>query len=156
MKAICREFVSSDVGTERSSVRSLDNQIPNELDEMTMSLKHMLATVQKSRQFGTVSLVRYICISLKHRVKPRLGVAGVIANMLKMTEVPLYVTLVPGQKDGIEVRKILIERRPTDAGTLCNTRHRYRGNARFRDKRSRGVKGCIADSPAMLVDRIVP
>src|ERR1017187_9307455 len=86
-----------------------------------------LAPVQKYREFSAVGpLVGHQRVSLKHGFEPPGDVTGLVPDACEMLQVAADLALVPGDQDGLNVGKVLIQRRPPDAGLRGDLRHRPR------------------------------
>jgi hypothetical protein len=57
-------------------------------------------------------------VRLQHRVQPRAGVTGLVPQPGQTVEVGGDVAVVPGHQNGLDVREVLVERGPPDAGPL--------------------------------------
>jgi hypothetical protein len=116
-----------------------------------------LAPVQKYREFSAMGpLVGHQRVSLKHGFEPPGDVTGLVPDACEMLQVAADLALVPGDQDGLNVGKVLIQRRPPDAGLRGDLRHRHRRQPMLGHQPRRSIQGRVAHRTAVLLDRIGP
>src|SRR5213594_3738179 len=97
----------------------------------------------KRRDLAAVMLLRTLMederIRLEDRLESLAGVARSVADRGELSEVAGDTAFVPGQQDGLDVREVVVQRRPADAGLLGDLRHRDRQQPPFGHQRGRGI-----------------
>ena len=93
-------------------------------------------------------------VRLEHRFQAAGGIR-VLTGRFQLREMRRDLPVMPGREDGLDVRKVLVQRRPTDARGLGDLRH-GRTDAAARDDSRRGVECCVADRIPMLPHRLTP
>lgn len=74
----------------------------------------------------------------------------------ELLQVFIHMPLVPRSEDGLEIRKIFVEGRASNAGFRGNLRHGHRGHAVLCHKLGDRIEGCIVHRLAVRFNRIAP
>jgi len=108
---------------------------------------HMLSPMKERCDLSANALVFLLDqgVCLEHTFQPPDRLAGLVPNRSKMLQVGIHVTLVPGGEDRLDVGKVLVQGRPSDARFLSDLQHRYRPQPLLRYQTERGFQDCIAD-----------
>jgi hypothetical protein len=102
------------------------------------------------------AVVRDEGVGGEHRLELLGRVAAPVAERPQLLEVRGDVPLVPRDEDRLDVREILVERRPPDAGPLRDLRHGHREWAALGGETPSRVQDGVADGAPVLVDRLAP
>lgn len=65
-------------------------------------------------------------------------------------------TFMPGIQDRLNIRKILIQRRPSDTGVLGDLRHRHRSHSPVGNQACNRIQNRTPHGPSMLFDGFIP
>jgi hypothetical protein len=123
---------------------------------MPLGAGNVLASVEDGGQPVVAMLMRNQRIRLEHCFEPADGITRLISHTDELFEMPSYLPLVPGDQDRLDVRKVLIQRGPSDAGRLGDLGHRYRDQPVLLDESGGRVEGRLADGATMRIDRLGP
>ena len=89
----------------------------------------LAAVTDSARPTTCTEFVLDECIRLEHSFQALVGVTWPVADLSESLEVSRDLTLMPGKKDRLDVREVLVERGAADAGLLGDLRHRDRPQA---------------------------
>jgi hypothetical protein len=129
VKAITCKLVGRDIIPDAAGLRPRSQQVSDHVVEVLLGSGNVLVPMQERREFGiavAVVLVGNEGESFEHGFKLLAGIASLVPDFDEIFEVASDLTLVPGEQDRFDVCEILIQRRTSDAGLLCDLRHRHR------------------------------
>src|SRR5262245_33499878 len=111
MKAVARELLWRDVVAKRTGLRSLGDEIAEELRELVVRAGNVFPTMEERCELGPMALMGDQRERLEHCLEPLDGVAGSIANRCQLLQVARHLSLVPRDQDCLDIREILVKRR---------------------------------------------
>src|SRR5918996_997584 len=103
-----------------------------------------------------VGLAGYERIGLQHGRESFARAPGPVSDLGKVSEMARDLTFVPDEQDRLDVREVLVQGRPADAGVLGDLRHRHRPQPVLGYQRRGGVQDRVADLASVRLDRLVP
>ncbi len=129
METELRQLVGRDIAAKSTCVRELRQQSTNEVEEPALRVGDMRIAMQQRNKLGGVlpAPVDTQRIDPKHRLEPGAGITGPAAQRRELLEMPGNVPVVPRDQDRLDVREVLVQRRPTDPGGLRDLGHRDPG-----------------------------
>src|SRR5262245_8329240 len=159
--AFRQKAASSSGGKSSRTARlhALDEQVADHLVDTVLRSADLVVAVEGSRQLRVVVPSRGM---REERVGfedllQRLGrVGGTIADLGETLQVTRDLILVPDAKDRLDVREVLVQRRPTDARLFRDLRHRDRAKPLLGDQGGGGRDDRVAHLPSVLLDRLGP
>jgi len=96
------------------------------------------------------------CVGVEHCFESLARSARSVSDFSEVFEVPGDLSFVPGEQDRFDVRKVLVQRRPSDARLLGDLRHRDGPEAVVGHQRIGGLEDGVSYGAAMRLDRAVP
>ncbi len=129
---------------------------------MTVMRQVLLFSMQESRELPQVcamvaaGLVGQHSVGFEHRRQPLASRARLVADASKLLQVSLHLPFVPGSQNGLDIRKVLVERGAADAGGLGDLRHRHRRQPVLSHQRRRRVQDGVAHLAAVRRNRLAP
>jgi hypothetical protein len=160
VQAVARQLVSRDVVPDLAGRRGRGEQVPEEVAELSLRSGQVLAPVHERRQVGAVvragTLVGDARVGLEHHFEPLARVGGSVPDLGEVLQMVGHVALVPGDQDRLDVREVLVQRCPSDAGLIGDLGHRHRGQPVLGHERRRGVQRGLPHGVAVRLDRVVP
>src|SRR5262249_31414354 len=118
VEAVARELRRRDIVPDVAALRTLGQQVPDELVEVLLRSGDVLTSMQECRKLGVVVLVENERECLEHGFEPVTRVASLMSELGEMFEVAAHQTLMPCEQDRFDVCEVLVQRRTTDAGLL--------------------------------------
>ena len=140
MQAVTGQLFRRHIIANLAAGRALGQQVPDEVPELLVSSGDMRTAMQQRRHVAAVMLVDNQRVGLQDRLEPLASVTGVVSDLRELFEVLGDLALVPGEKDRLHVREVLVQRRPADAGLLGDLGHRHRRQPMFGHQRRGGVQ----------------
>lgn len=125
MKAKSCQLIRGNVRTKGPSLRALCNNLRQEPDEVLMSLPCMSSLMQTRRIHFVVTGLGQESISVQNRFKLLTGSNSLSFDANQLVQMRLNLTLMPRQQDGLDIRKVLVQGRPTNPRPLGDRRHRH-------------------------------
>jgi hypothetical protein len=156
MQAVAGQFGGRYVTPDVTALHAVGQQVSEEVAQMLLGPDEMLAPVQEGREFAAVMLVADERISLERRFEALASAACPVPDLGEMLEVTGDLAFVPGGQDRFDVREVLVQRRPADAGLRRDLRHRYRRQSMLGHQCRHGVQGRVAHRAAVRLDRLRP
>jgi len=164
MQAVACELVGRDVVADVAGLGGLREQVAEHGVQVVLCFGEVFAGVQKRRQFGAVRLMQVVLsplvldqrVGVQHLLEAFAGVALPVADLPELCQVAADPAFVPGGQDRLDVREVLVQGRPPDAGLRGDLRHLHAGQPVFGHQRRRGVQGRVAHRLPVRVDRLVP
>src|SRR5262245_36299608 len=95
-------------------------------------------------------------VRLEHAEEPIERVVRSSGELLEFLQVGFDATIVLGYQDRLDVREVLVQRRPPDAGLLGDLRHRHRAQAVRCNESGRGLEDGVPYLNTVLLDRFTP
>lgn len=126
VEAVARKLCRRNIIAEVAGLCALGQQVADEAAEMLLRSDDMFTSMQECREFGAVVLMGNERVGLEHRLESLASVAASVSDFGELFEVAGDLTFVPGGQDGFDARKVLAQRRASDAGLCSNLRHRHR------------------------------
>src|SRR5262245_48626885 len=94
-------------------------------------------------QLGVMALVANERVGLENRSEPLAWIATMVSECSKLLEVAGDSSFMPGDQDRFNVREVLVQGRPSNAGVLGNLRHGHRSQAVLGHQRHGGVQNRV-------------
>jgi hypothetical protein len=113
----------------------------------------VLTSMQERREFGAVVPLSSERVGLEYSFESPMRVTCSIPDFGEMFKVAGYVAFVPGDRDGFDVGKVLVQRGTSDTGVLSDPGHGHRCQTVRGHQRRRGVQGRVANRVAVRLDR---
>ena len=156
VETVARKLLGRDILPEMAGLRTLGQQVLDETGELLLRPGDVFTPVKKRRKFGAVVLVGNECVGLENSFEPLAGIATPVPDRGEVFEVRGDLTFMPREQDRLDVREVLVQRRPPDFGGLGDLRHRHRQKPMLGHQRGSGVQGRVAHGAAVRFDRLVP
>ena len=126
------------------------------MEQMLPSSGHVFALVEEYGQLRPEMFVVHARVRFEHGPKPVVGGPSNMRERDESLEVPANLALVPRCEDCLDTREVLVQRRATDARTVCDFGHRDRSQAALFHERRRGLENRVAHGAAMAIDGLIP
>jgi hypothetical protein len=159
MQAEGGQFRRSDVVPDESRAGGSAHQLLEERGELAFGVGDVVTPVDESghlRRAVPAPVEGDQGVRGQHRLQPLPRVAGTVAQGSELLEVRGDVPLVPGDQHRFDVREVLVERRPTDAGPRGDLRHGDPERSTLGGQGPGGVQDRVLHGAAVLVDRLAP
>lgn len=92
----------------------------------------------------------------QYRLEAFDGALGLVPDLCQIGQVVGDLPVVPGEQDRLDIREVLVQRGPSDAGLLGDLRHRDRAHSALGGQSRGGVQNRVAHGAAVRLDRLVP
>lgn len=156
MEAVACELVRSDIAAEVPCLCSRPKQIRHEFNEVLLSPPDMCALMQPCRVGTAVAGVGHQGISLQNGFKLPGRTGAAVPDPGQLLQVGVDLAFVPCRENGVHIRKVLVQGRPSDACRLGDLRHRHRGQAVPGHQRSCRVQNGGPHGTAVRLDGLIP
>src|SRR5262245_62508366 len=156
-EAVARKLVGRDIVPDLTRLRGCCQQIADEIAKALMRVVEVLTRVDNRGNLSVVgSLEGHERVGLDDRFEPIARVADTVADLGETGEVVADLTFMPRSEDGLDVREVLVQRRPAYAGLLRDLRHRHRRQPMLANECHGRVQGGVAHGCAVCLDRLRP
>ena len=157
VQAVGRELAGGDVIADVPGLRGFGDEVSHEGVEVLLGVGEVFAPVHQCREFGVLgAFVGDVRVGVEDGFELFSGGACLVADAGEVFEVRGHVAFVPRGQDRLDVREVLVQRRPADAGLLRDLRHRHRRQSVLGHQRRGGLQSRLADRSAVLGDRLIP
>lgn len=119
VQAVAPQLLGHDIVADISALGALGQQIAYEVAEVLLRSGDVLTPMHERRDLSAVMLM----LNERARLESLAGVAGLVAELGELFEVPGAPTFVPRDQDRFDVRGVLVQRRASHAGLLGDLRH---------------------------------
>jgi len=103
VEAVARELARRDVVTEVTGLRAFSNEISDEVAELPLRVRNVLAAVQQRRKLSALVLMGNERIGFEHGLQPLGSISGPVANVRQLFQVAADLTFVPRDQDCFDV-----------------------------------------------------
>lgn len=128
MEAVVGKLIGRDVVTHRPGLSCFGNEIAEKLLQLMLHMTDLRALMQQRAKLAVAAAACALAdsgVRLEHLPQPVLRAAALIAQGSQRLEVASNMLLVPGGQEGLDVRIVLVQSGPTDAGALGDLGHRH-------------------------------
>jgi hypothetical protein len=139
-------------------IHGLDEQLTNDLGKPLFWSGNVLSSMDQRGELRPVlvPLKGDQRVGLEDGFKSRTRLAGLVAKLGQVFQVPGDMLFVPFDQDRLDTREVLVERGSPDTRLVGYLGHRHRTQPVPSDKGSGGFQDCIAYFPSVCGDGLVP
>jgi len=157
VQAVDRELAGGDIIADVRGLRGFADEVTHKGVQVLLCTGDVLAPVHQRREFGVLGvLLGDVRIGVEDGFELFTRGACLVADEDQVFEVRGHVAFVPRGQDRLDVREVLVQRRPADAGLFRDLRHRHRRQSVLGHQRRGGLQSRLADRAAVLGDRLIP
>lgn len=159
MKAVACELVSGDVIPDVAALCSPVEEVSEHAVELLLRLGDLAVPMQEGGELTVGMPVTFVAderIGRENGFETVAGPATSVSDFDEVFDVFRDLSLVPGEEDCFDVRKVLIERRTSDAGRLGDLRHSHRQEPMLGHERHGRIQDCVADRRTVRLDCLAP
>lgn len=159
VQAVAGELVGGHVVTHGATFGGGGDEVSHHVVQLPLSAGDALAAVEERGELAVrvaVGIVDDEGVGLEDGFEAGLSIGGSVARPPELVQVVTDLTVVPGEKDRLDVREVLVERGASDAGVLGDPRHRDRQWTFGGHQASGGGDDGIPHIAAVCLDGVAP
>jgi hypothetical protein len=159
VQAVVGELLRRDIVPDIACLRSLGQKTAEKIEEPVTRVRDVLASMEERADPGVARPGRLADdrrVGLEDGLQSLLGVDRPVADLGKTIEMFCDLTLVPGEQDRIDLRKVLVEGRPPDTRLRSDPRHRHGTEPVLGNQGRRRVHDRVSHVAAVSLNRLVP
>lgn len=159
VEAVRGQVGSWHVGADVAGGCSLGDEFFEQCREVLLGMVNVSTAVQKSGEFLGAVLVSVVAdggIVLDDRLEALAGVRLLVAKVGQARQVPLEVAVVLRDEYRLDVGKVFVQRRASDAGAFCDLFHRDGQDAVLGRQCPGAVEDRLLHGATVRVDRLIP
>jgi len=159
VNAVVGELTGGNVLSNEAGICSSGDHTRHQLKQPALQSANRWSAMKGDRQLIATmasALPADVCIGLQHSAHTFGRVAGPVPDCLKLSEVAQDLALVPGTQNLLNIRKVLIERRPADSRRLSDIGHGHPKQAAVEHQLAGSVQDRFAHFLAVRLQGLTP